>query len=220
MAKKKEMNRTSGTARRLLGRSEGIATKLKYGAPLTGSASGVKSISLKDVGETLTQGAFSVGRKGLKADPVNLAMAVIPGSKLGKIGRALTPKSARIAGAAARIASEARRAGAGRADVLNAARGRAAAATDGIRQAGMGAFSDFTKMERRIGTASAEAYYGVAGRSARSSAMDSAGRIADKAGVAEHKARIAASRTKNLADYEFAAREVAGRLKNLKRKGK
>jgi hypothetical protein len=84
MAKKKEMNRTSGVAGRKLGRSEGIATKLKYGAPLTGSASGVKSISLKDVGETLTQGIFSVNRKGLKADPAGLAMAL----PLGKVAAA------------------------------------------------------------------------------------------------------------------------------------
>jgi len=88
MAKKKEMNRTSGTARRLTGRSEGIATKLKYGAPLTGSASGVKSISLKDVGETLTQGIVSVNRKGLTADPAGLAMA-LPVGKVLKAAKAL-----------------------------------------------------------------------------------------------------------------------------------
>jgi hypothetical protein len=83
MAKKKEMNRTAGTAKRLTGRSEGIATKLKYGAPLTGSASGVKSISLKDVGETLTQGIVTLGKKGLKMDPAALAFA-LPIGKLGK----------------------------------------------------------------------------------------------------------------------------------------
>jgi hypothetical protein len=88
MAKKKEMNRTSGTARRLTGRSEGIATKLKYGAPLTGSASGVKSISLKDAGEVLTQGIFSASRKGLKVDPAGLAMA-LPVGKVFKAGQAL-----------------------------------------------------------------------------------------------------------------------------------
>ncbi len=88
MAKKKEMNRTSGTARRLTGRSEGIATKLKYGAPLTGSASGVKSISLKDAGEVLTQGIFSASRKGLKVDPASLAMA-LPVGKVFKAGQAL-----------------------------------------------------------------------------------------------------------------------------------
>lgn len=84
MAKKKEMNRTSGTARRLTGRSEGIATKLKYGAPLTGSASGVKSISLKDAGEVLTQGIVTLGKKGLKFAPEGLAMAL----PLGKVAKA------------------------------------------------------------------------------------------------------------------------------------
>ena len=88
MAKKKEMNRTSGTARRLTGRSEGIATKLKYGAPLTGSASGVKSISLKDAGEVLTSGIVTLGKKGLKADPASLAMA-LPVGKLVKAAKVL-----------------------------------------------------------------------------------------------------------------------------------
>ena len=88
MAKKKEMNRTSGTARRLTGRSEGIATKLKYGAPLTGSASGVKSISLKDAGEVLTQGIVTLGKKGLQADPASLAMA-LPVGKVLKAAQAL-----------------------------------------------------------------------------------------------------------------------------------
>ena len=88
MAKKKEMNRTSGTARRLTGRSEGIATKLKYGAPLTGSASGVKSISLKDAGEVLTQGIVTLGKKGLKFAPEGLAMA-LPVGKVAKAAQAL-----------------------------------------------------------------------------------------------------------------------------------
>jgi hypothetical protein len=170
---------------------------------------------------------FGVGigaNKKFQVNPLVLGLNLIPGgkivgtaSKVGKVVKALTPASTRIAGAAGRIASGARRANAGRADVLNAARGRAAAATDGIRQAAMDSFSDFVKMERRVGTAAAEGYYGVAGRSARNSATDSAGRIADRAGVAENTARLAANRTRNLADYEFAAREVASRLKNVRR---
>ena len=99
MAKKKEMNRTSGTARRLTGRSEGIATKLKYGAPLTGSASGVKSISLKDAGEALTQGIVTLGKKGLKFAPEGLAMA-LPLGKLSKAVGALS-KAGRVAEAGA-----------------------------------------------------------------------------------------------------------------------
>jgi len=86
--KKKPMSRTSGVARRLLGRSEGIATKLKYGAPLTGSASGVKSISLKDAGEVLTSGIVTLGKKGLQADPASLAMA-LPVGKVLKAAQAL-----------------------------------------------------------------------------------------------------------------------------------
>ena len=86
--KKKPMSRTSGTARRLTKRDEGIATKLKYGAPLTGSASGVKSISLKDAGEVLTSGIVTLGKKGLQADPASLAMA-LPVGKVLKAAQAL-----------------------------------------------------------------------------------------------------------------------------------
>ena len=86
--KKKPMSRTSGVAGRRLGRSEGIATKLKYGAPLTGSASGVKSISLKDAGEVLTSGIVTLGKKGLQADPASLAMA-LPVGKVLKAAQAL-----------------------------------------------------------------------------------------------------------------------------------
>jgi hypothetical protein len=88
MAKKKPMSRTSGVARRLTKRDEGIATKLKYGAPLTGSASGVKSISLKDVGEVLTQGIVTLGKKGLQMDPAALAFA-LPLGKVAKAANAL-----------------------------------------------------------------------------------------------------------------------------------
>jgi hypothetical protein len=107
MAKKKEMNRTSGTARRLTGRSEGIATKLKYGAPLTGSASGVKSISLKDAGEVLTSGIVTLGKKGLQADPASLAMA-LPVGKLVKAAKALRAvgKIGQAAGLEARIGAK------------------------------------------------------------------------------------------------------------------
>ena len=97
--KKKPMSRTSGVARRLTKRDEGIATKLKYGAPLTGSASGVKSISLKDAGEVLTSGIVTLGKKGLQADPASLAMA-LPVGKVLKAAQAL-----RAAGKATQAAS-------------------------------------------------------------------------------------------------------------------
>ena len=107
MAKKKEMNRTSGTARRLTGRSEGIATKLKYGAPLTGSASGVKSISLKDAGEALTQGIVTLGKKGLKFAPEGLAMA-LPFGKVFNAAKALrgAGKIAQATGLEARLGAK------------------------------------------------------------------------------------------------------------------
>ena len=88
MAKKKEMNRTSGVAGRKLGRSEAIGFKLKAGMPLTGSASGVKGISLKDAGEVLTQGMVTLGKKGLKVAPEGLAMA-LPYGKVFKAASAL-----------------------------------------------------------------------------------------------------------------------------------
>ena len=97
--KPKPMSRTSGVAGRKLGRSEGIAGKLKAGMPLTGSASGVKSISLKDVGEVLTQGIVTLGKNGLQTDPVSLAFA-LPVGKLAKAANA-----ARAAGRAAEAAA-------------------------------------------------------------------------------------------------------------------
>jgi len=107
-ARKAPMSRTSGTAKRLLGSSEAIGFKKKYGMPLTGSASGVKSITAKQAGETLTQGIVTLNKKNkLQVDPVGLAMA-LPVGKLGKVARALTPKNVRIAGAAKNIVRGAR----------------------------------------------------------------------------------------------------------------
>lgn len=90
MTKKKEMSRTSGTARRKISQAEQVRYGMKTGAPLTGSASGVKSISLKQAGETLTQGIVTIGKKGLQMDPVSLAMAL----PLGKVLKARNALSA------------------------------------------------------------------------------------------------------------------------------
>lgn len=88
MPKKKGMNRTAGTARRKMSASERVSYALKTGAPLTGSASGVKSISLKQAGEVLTQGIVSVRGKKLSFDPAGLAMA-LPVGKVAKAAKAL-----------------------------------------------------------------------------------------------------------------------------------
>jgi hypothetical protein len=88
MAKKKGMNRTAGTARRKMSASERVSYGLKTGAPLTGSASGVKSISLKQAGEALTQGIVSVRDGKLKFSPEGLAMA-LPVGKVAKAAKAL-----------------------------------------------------------------------------------------------------------------------------------
>jgi|LakMenEpi03Aug12_release.lakeMendotaPanAssembly.Ray.scaffolds.fasta_scaffold127884_3 hypothetical protein len=120
MAKKKEMNRTSGVAGRKLGRSEAIGFKLKAGMPLTGSASGVKSISLKDAGEVLTSGIVTLGKKGLQSDPMALAMALPVGKAFGVLGKIsgvagkvsrIAPASVRISGAAGRVVRGAARRG-------------------------------------------------------------------------------------------------------------
>lgn len=84
-ARKAPMSRTAGTAKRLLGRSESIGFKLKAGMPLTGSASGVKSITTREAGEALTQGIVSLNKKNkLQMDPTGLAMAL----PLGKVLKA------------------------------------------------------------------------------------------------------------------------------------
>lgn len=88
MPKKKGMNRTAGTARRKMSASERVSYGLKTGAPLTGSASGVKSISLREAGEALTQGIVSARGKKLSFDPAGLAMA-LPVGKVAGAARAL-----------------------------------------------------------------------------------------------------------------------------------
>lgn len=88
MPKKKGMNRTAGTARRKMSASERVSYGLKTGAPLTGSASGVKSISLREAGEVLTQGIVSARGKKLSFDPAGLAMA-LPVGKVAKAAKAL-----------------------------------------------------------------------------------------------------------------------------------
>jgi hypothetical protein len=88
MAKKKEMNRTSGTAKRKISQAEEIRYGMKTGKPLTGSASGVKSISLKQAGEALTQGIVTTRGGKLQFAPEGLAMA-LPLGKLTKAAKAL-----------------------------------------------------------------------------------------------------------------------------------
>jgi hypothetical protein len=88
MAKKKEMNRTSGTAKRKISQAEEIRYGMKTGKPLTGSASGVKSISLKQAGEALTQGIVTTRGGKLQFAPEGLAMA-LPVGKVFKAGQAL-----------------------------------------------------------------------------------------------------------------------------------
>jgi hypothetical protein len=115
MAKKKEMNRTSGTAKRKISQAEEIRYGMKTGKPLTGSASGVKSISLKQAGEALTQGIVTTRGGKLQFAPEGLAMA-LPVGKVAKAGFSLLRKS-NIAGAEAvarRLAAKAAGRSAGR----------------------------------------------------------------------------------------------------------
>ena len=109
MPKKKGMNRTAGTARRKMSASERVSYGLKTGAPLTGSASGVKSISLKQAGEVLTQGIVSARGKKLSFDPAGLAMA-LPVGKVAKAAKALSAagKVAKSGALAARVSSKMR----------------------------------------------------------------------------------------------------------------
>jgi hypothetical protein len=91
MAKKKEMNRTSGTAKRKISQAEEVRFGMKTGKPLTGSASGVKSISLKQAGEALTQGIVTTRGGKLQFAPEGLAMA-LPTGKVAKAAGLLLGK--------------------------------------------------------------------------------------------------------------------------------
>jgi hypothetical protein len=115
MAKKKEMNRTAGTAKRKISQAEEVRFGMKTGKPLTGSASGVKSISLRQAGEALTQGIVTTRGGKLQFAPEGLAMA-LPTGKVAKAGFSLLRKS-NIAGAEAvarRLAAKAAGRSAGR----------------------------------------------------------------------------------------------------------
>ena len=85
MAKEKPMNRTSGTAKRKISKAEEVRYAMRTGKPLTGSASGVKSITPKQAGEVLTQGIVSLRGNKFSVDPVGLAMAVSPFKILGGV---------------------------------------------------------------------------------------------------------------------------------------
>jgi hypothetical protein len=93
------MNRTSGVARRKapldkytnITNAATVRGLIRSGGPITGSASGVRSISQRDAFETL--GQFFVGEAlglGLAAGASKLVGAVAP-----KIARAIAPKAAR-----------------------------------------------------------------------------------------------------------------------------
>jgi hypothetical protein len=94
----KEMNRTSGAARRKISKAEEIRYAMKTGKPLTGSASGVKSITPKQAGEVLTQGIVSLRGNKLSVDPAGLAMAVSPFKILGGIAGKSAAKLSKMSG--------------------------------------------------------------------------------------------------------------------------
>ena len=101
MAKEKPMNRTSGTAKRKISKAEEVRYAMRTGKPLTGSASGVKSITPKQAGEVLTQGIVSLRGNKFSVDPVGLAMAVSPfkilGGVAGKTAARLAKRKSSIA---------------------------------------------------------------------------------------------------------------------------
>jgi hypothetical protein len=126
-SKPREMNRTSGVAGRRAASTAGklltgkeIKTAMNTGGPLTGSASGVKKITLQQAGEVLTSGIVTLGKKGLQADPMALAMALPVGKAFGVLGKIagvagkvsrIAPASVRISGAAGRVVRGAARRG-------------------------------------------------------------------------------------------------------------
>jgi len=107
MAKKKEMSRTAGTAKRKISQAEEVRFGMKTGKPLTGSASGVKSISLKQAGEALTQGIVTTRGGKLQFAPEGLAMA-LPVGKVATAAKALrgAGKVAQAVGLEARLGAK------------------------------------------------------------------------------------------------------------------
>ncbi len=162
----------------------------------------------------------NISRKGVSVDPGNVALAAagfIPfGKSLSVAAKALKPASARIASAATRVAKTASK----MSPVYSAEAATkskiASRAMTGVSEAGSEAYSDYLKMERRIGSSATDMLVGSEGKYIQR-AKDASYKIANAAGEKAVQARDLARRTANRTDTAEAAAEIKRRLAALKR---
>jgi hypothetical protein len=162
----------------------------------------------------------NISRKGVSVDPGAAALAAagfIPfGKSLSVAAKALKPAGMRIASSATRVAKAASKAAPIRSAEAAEKSKIASRALTGVSEAGSQAYSDYLKMERRIGSGPTDMLYGSEGKYIQR-AKDASYKIASAAGDKAIKARDLARRTANRADASESAAEIKRRLAALQR---
>ena len=162
----------------------------------------------------------NISRKGVTVDPGAAALAAagfIPfGKSISVAAKALKPAGARISSAAARVAKTASKAAPVRSAEAATKSKIASRAMTGVSDAASEAYSNYLKMERRIGSGATDMLVGSEGKYIQR-ARDTSYQIANAAGEKAVKARDLALRTANRTDTAEAAAEIKRRLASLQR---
>ena len=163
---------------------------------------------------------IDVSRRGVKVDPGAAALAAagfIPfGKSLSVAAKALKPAGARISSAAARVARTASKAAPARAAAAAEKSKIASRAMSGVSDAASEAYSNYLKMERRLGSSATDMLVGSEGKYIQR-ARDTSYQIANAAGEKAVQARNLAQRTSRMTDTSEAAAEIKRRLGALQR---
>jgi len=162
-------------------------------------------------------------RDGVDAgDLAGLAISIPTAGVGGAIARGaarLVPAGVRIAKAATRVSRVAKGTRRNIAEPLNAARNAVTSELDNVGAAGSRAYSDYYKMERRLGSGPTDMLYGSEGKyiqRAKDEAYKGVNRAAENATRLERLAERAAGRS----DEISAADEIKRRLAALRRANK
>jgi len=163
---------------------------------------------------------IDVSRRGVKIDPGAAALAAagfIPfGKSLSVAAKVLKPAGMRIASSATRVAKAASKAAPTLSAEAAAKSKIASRAMTGVSDAASEAYSNYLKMERRIGSGATDMLVGSEGKYIQR-ARDTSYKIANAAGEAAIKARDLALRTANRTNTAGAAAEIKRRLAALQR---
>lgn len=152
-------------------------------------------------------------------DFAGLAISIPTGGLSGiarAVGRAVVPKAARIAGAATRVAKTAYKVEPSRFADAAAKSAIASRALTGVSEAGSEAYSNYLKMERRLGSGATDMLVGSEGKYIQR-AKDASYKIANAASERAEKARSLALRTAKRTDTSESAAEIKRRLAALQR---